>query len=98
MPWLHLIFDAWEDYRKTREREAAEREALEEAFRTPEIFDDDGYETKKDKKNKKDKKHKHKHKKDKHGQARSERRRGGLILKPPPFAVRNGFLARPART
>lgn len=34
MPWLHLIFDAWEDHRKTREREAREREeheALERA-------------------------------------------------------------------
>jgi hypothetical protein len=27
MPWLHLIFDAWEDHRKLRERESAEREA-----------------------------------------------------------------------
>jgi hypothetical protein len=29
MPWLHLIFDAWEDHR--RAREAAEREAAERA-------------------------------------------------------------------
>jgi len=65
LPWLHLIFDAWEDYKKTREQEAAERAALEEAFRTPEHFDDDGHEKKK-KKHKKDKdKKKHKHK-DKH--------------------------------
>jgi hypothetical protein len=30
MPWLHLLFDAWEDYKRQREREAteaAEREA-----------------------------------------------------------------------
>jgi hypothetical protein len=57
MPWLHLIFDAWEDYKKTREREAAEREALEVAFRMSEEFDDDGH-----KKKKKKHKHKHKHK------------------------------------
>src|ERR1700748_3855332 len=34
MPWLHLIFDAYEDYKKKREqeaREAAEREAAERA-------------------------------------------------------------------
>jgi hypothetical protein len=29
LPWLHLIFDAWEDYRKQRELEEAERDALE---------------------------------------------------------------------
>jgi hypothetical protein len=29
MPRLHLMFDAWEDYKRTREREAAEREAAE---------------------------------------------------------------------
>lgn len=36
MPWLHMIFDAWEDYKRTREREAAElaeREAAELAER-----------------------------------------------------------------
>jgi hypothetical protein len=64
MPWLHLIFDAWEDYKKAREREAAEREALEVAFRTSEEFDDDGHKKKK-------KKHKHKHK-DKHKDKREE--------------------------
>ncbi len=25
MPWLHMIFDAWEDYKRTKEREAAEQ-------------------------------------------------------------------------
>ena len=29
MPWLHLVFDAYEDYKKVRAREAAEREAAE---------------------------------------------------------------------
>jgi hypothetical protein len=29
MPWLHLVFDAWEDHRRMREREAVEREAAE---------------------------------------------------------------------
>jgi hypothetical protein len=33
MPWLHLVFDAWEDHRRMREREAAEREAAEAAER-----------------------------------------------------------------
>jgi hypothetical protein len=64
LPWLHLIFDAWEDYKKSKEQEATERAALEEAFRTTEHFGDDGYEKKK-KKHKKDKdkkKHKDKHK------------------------------------
>lgn len=68
MPWLHLIFDAWEDYKQTREREAAERETLDaqerEAMRVFEAAatnddtgDDDGH----GKKNKK--KHKHKDRK-----------------------------------
>ncbi len=43
MPWLHLVFDAWEDYRKQREQEAAEREVLEaqerEAMRVFETVD-----------------------------------------------------------
>jgi hypothetical protein len=28
MPWLHQVFEAFEDYRRQREREAAEREEL----------------------------------------------------------------------
>ncbi len=68
MPWLHLIFDAWEDYKKSKETEAAERAALEEAFRTSEHFDDDGYDKKKKKRKKDKKKHKHKdrHREDEH--------------------------------
>lgn len=31
MPWLHLLFDAYEDYKRLREHEAAEREAVERA-------------------------------------------------------------------
>jgi hypothetical protein len=31
MPWLHLVFDAYEDYKRLRERETAEREAVESA-------------------------------------------------------------------
>jgi hypothetical protein len=31
MPWLHLVFDAWEDYRRLRQSEATEREAAEQA-------------------------------------------------------------------
>jgi hypothetical protein len=26
MPWLHMVFDAWEDHRQMRAREAQERE------------------------------------------------------------------------
>jgi hypothetical protein len=33
IPWLHQIFDAWEEHRRMREREAAEHEALEAAVR-----------------------------------------------------------------
>jgi hypothetical protein len=66
MPWLHLIFDAWEDHRKMREREAAEREAQAIAEREAlaaaalveelsDVLDDD-----EDRKDKKKKKHKHK--------------------------------------
>ena len=54
MPWLHLIFDAWEDYKKTREHEAQTAAAM-----AAEIGDDeDG-----GKKKKKHKRHKHKDRK-----------------------------------
>ena len=33
MPWLHLLFDAWEDYKRLRERETAETAAREAAER-----------------------------------------------------------------
>ncbi len=83
MPWLHLIFDAWEEHRQARERdarEAAEHEAAEhqamaalnaidpEEFHDEEIDDEDRHGKKKKKKHK----HKHKHK-DKHSSTRSER-------------------------
>jgi hypothetical protein len=70
-PWLHLIFEAWEDYRKTREREAEEREAMQvferavlnnesgDPFMFSDENDDHGERKKKDKKDKKKKKHKH---------------------------------------
>jgi len=29
MPWLHLLFDAWEDYSEARERETQKRAAEE---------------------------------------------------------------------
>src|ERR1700728_2635952 len=77
MPWLHLLFDAYEDYKRQREREAieaaeaAEREASTQAALTEpsgDMFDegDDEHRTKKDKKHK-DKKHKdRKHKEKRH--------------------------------
>jgi hypothetical protein len=62
MPWLHLVFDAWEDYKRTREREAAEREAAErEALAAAEGgdgFDDPDDDD--DRKHKKKKRHKDK--------------------------------------
>jgi hypothetical protein len=66
MPWLHLLFDVWEDYKRARERETAEREVWErEALQAadhgdgssadPDDDDDDHR-----KKKKKKKTHKHK--------------------------------------
>jgi hypothetical protein len=65
MPWLHLVFDAYEDYKRQREREAieaTEREAEAYAALTEHNDDmfaeeDDGeHRKKKDKKRHKDKK------------------------------------------
>lgn len=56
MPWLHLLFDAWEDYKRLRERETAERAALEAAEYADGPSGDDEEEHRKDKK----KKHRHK--------------------------------------
>ena len=73
MPWLHLIFDAWEDYRTRHEQDAAERKIMEAREREAmKVFEeseaggdatiDFGDEHEKHKK-KKNKKHKGKHKK-----------------------------------
>jgi hypothetical protein len=63
MPWLHQIFDAWEEHRHMREREAAELEAVElEALaalndvEAEDADDDDDRREKKKKKKHKDKK------------------------------------------
>jgi hypothetical protein len=65
IPWLHLVFDAYEDYKRQREREtieAAEREASTQAALTEHDDDmfaeegDDEHRKKKDKKRHKDKK------------------------------------------
>jgi hypothetical protein len=65
MPWLHLLFDAWEDYKRSREREAAERDAAveHEALVAAELGDgsddpDDDDDHRKDKNKDKDKKKK----------------------------------------
>lgn len=74
MPWLHLIFDAWEDYRKQREQDAADRDVLEaqgreamRVFESQEMLDhhesDDLGPDSDRKKKKKKKKHKNKDKK-----------------------------------
>jgi hypothetical protein len=63
MPWLHLVFDAWEDYKRMREREAALREAAErEALEADEHGDgsDDPDDDDHERKDKKKKRHKHK--------------------------------------
>jgi hypothetical protein len=75
MPWLHLIFDAWEEHRQARERDARETALHEKAeqeaiaalnaidpneFHDEEIDYDE--ELRHHKKDKKKKKHKHKHK------------------------------------
>jgi hypothetical protein len=43
LPWLDQLFDAWDERRRQREREAAEREALEAAVHEVEeaIVDDE---------------------------------------------------------
>jgi hypothetical protein len=68
MPWLHLIFEAWEDYKAQRDlerirQEEAERqqalEAAQEAAAAEAAVDDEGNgEKKKHKKKKNKKKHK----------------------------------------
>jgi hypothetical protein len=74
MPWLHLMFDAWEDYRRRRQREAMEateheasvHEALAEddhGEMSDDDEDDDDKERRKKKNKKKRRKDKKKHKK-----------------------------------
>jgi hypothetical protein len=70
MPWLHLLFDAWEDYKRQREREAteaAEHEAsVHEALAEHDhgaMSDGDEDEDDKERKKKKRRKDKKKHKK-----------------------------------
>jgi Collagen triple helix repeat (20 copies) len=70
MPWLHLIFDAYEDYKKTREREAAERAAAEQAALEAVVQNEapeSGYNAEdEDDRDRKKKKKKHKKDKEKH--------------------------------
>ena len=70
MPWLHLLFDTYEDYKRQRERETFEASAQEAEIAALIDHDEDGFaeeddderRKKKDKKRRKDKK---KDKKDK---------------------------------
>ena len=73
LPWLHLLFDAYDDYKRQRERdafEAAEREAttqlaLAEQDHDEILFDDGEDDEDRDRKRKKkDKKDKKRRKKD----------------------------------
>ncbi len=61
LPWLDQLFDAWDERRRQREREAAERDALEAAVQeTGEaIVDDESDDGEDHKKTKKKKKKKH---------------------------------------
>jgi hypothetical protein len=43
LPWLHLIFEAWEDYMRTKQREAAEREMHEQMVQEAVSENDDGF-------------------------------------------------------
>jgi len=65
LPWLEQLFDAWDERRRQREREAAEREALEAAVQETDepIADDesDDGEGEGDDHKKKKKKKKHGH-------------------------------------
>jgi hypothetical protein len=60
MPWLHLVFDAWEDHRRARENEFAEREAAERAVLEAVAHSDEPEDDDDDRERKKKKK-KHKH-------------------------------------
>jgi hypothetical protein len=57
MPWLHLIFDAWEDHRRMRDQEEAAHAALAELPAGDDGEpDEDEHREKKKKKKHKDKK------------------------------------------
>ncbi len=62
MPWLHLIFDAWEEHRRAREAAAQETSELEAATQEAltELSDDfgDPYDDDDDRREKHDKKKK----------------------------------------
>jgi hypothetical protein len=64
LPWLDQLFDAWDERRRQREHEAAEREALEAAVQETDDLplgdEDDGSERDDHRKKKKKKKHGHK--------------------------------------
>jgi hypothetical protein len=71
LPWLHLLFEAWEDYKLKRQREAIEaterdaktQEALTEHDHDAVLFDDDDDDDRRKKKDKKRRKDKNKDKK-----------------------------------
>ncbi|MGA9089120.1 MAG: collagen-like protein, partial [Bradyrhizobium sp.] len=66
MPWLHLLFDAWEDYKRLREREALEAAEREASAHEALDLDEPGEasdEDVDDKAHRKKKRHKDKHRK-----------------------------------
>jgi hypothetical protein len=63
LPWLDQLFDAWDERRRQREREAAERDALEAAVQETDdapLGDEDEDSEGDHRKKKKKKKHGHK--------------------------------------
>jgi hypothetical protein len=63
LPWLDQLFDAWDERRRQREHEAAEREALEAAVQETDdapLGDEDEDREGDHRKKKKKKKHGHK--------------------------------------
>lgn len=60
MPWLHLVFDAWADYKQTRKQEREAKELAERGVETEEPGDaiDHAHGDKGKKKKRKKRKHK----------------------------------------
>jgi len=66
LPWLHLIFEAWEDYKQRKEREASAREAQEAIVHQAVAGDDDAFDHADDDNGAGDARHDKKKKKKKH--------------------------------
>lgn len=65
MPWLHLIFEAWEDYKSSRAKAAAETEQAALLQDAPHAADRDEEQNSKKNKDKKKRRKNKKHKDEK---------------------------------